>query len=124
VVAVERVASGSEAVENELVGIYADVCRDENGVSGKIDEGDKAGGGISGRASVGDHHGELLRLGCRADGIDGADDGPVGVAAADDRHENHRSQSKPEYRPESLRYGPNVVTVKPRLGVSFCFNSC
>ena len=124
-VAVERVAGVAAAVEDEIVGIDADLGGDENGVAGEVDEGDQAWGGVGSCAGGGDRHGELLRLGGGADGIDGADDGAVGVAAADDGCQSGGCQSEPEWGPEGLRAsGPNGAPVWPRLGVCFCFDSC
>src|SRR5712672_2511659 len=106
-VAVEGVAGVAAAVEDQIVGIYSDLGRDENGIAGEVDEGDQAWGGMGSRAGGGDGHGELLRLCGGADRVDGADDGAVGVAAADDGCHSGCCQSEPEWRPEGLRYGPN-----------------
>jgi hypothetical protein len=43
----------------------------------------------------------------RTDGIDGADDGAVGIAATEDGRHDGTCQSEPEWRPEGLRCGPN-----------------
>ena len=64
------------------------------------------------------------RLGGGADRIDGADDGAVGVAAADERCHHGGCHSEPERGPEGLGYGPNGTPGWPRLGVCFCFDSC
>jgi len=124
VVAVERIARSSAAVEHQIVGVNADLGGDENCVSGEVDEGDQAGRGVGGRAGGGDRHGKLLRLRCGADGVDRTDDGAVGVAATGDRYQNGCCQSEPGCRLEGLRYGLNGAPIGPRLGVSFCFNSC
>jgi hypothetical protein len=87
-VAIERIASVAAAVQDEIVGVYADLGRDENSISGEVDEGDEAGSGIGSCACGGDRNGELLRLRCGADRVDGADDRAVGVAAAGDRYED------------------------------------
>jgi hypothetical protein len=65
-----------------------------------------------------------LRLRRGADRVDGADDGAVGVAAADGGCHNGCRQSEPEWEPEGLRYGPNGAPAWPRLGICFCFDSC
>ena len=83
-VAIERISRVTPAIENQIVGVYANIDSDEDSVAGEVDEGDQTGSGVCGGAGGGDHHGELLRL-CRgADGVDGTDDGAVSVAAADD----------------------------------------
>ena len=130
-VTVEGEAGVSAAVEDQIVGIYADLGGDENGVAGEVDEGDEAWRGVGSGAGGGDCDGKLLRLRCGANGIDGADDGAVGVAAADDGCRSGGCQSEPEWgpeglcwRPEGLRQGPNGAPVWPRLGVCFCFDSC
>ena len=87
-VAVERVAGVAAAVEDQVVGVDADLCGDENGVAGEVDEGDQTRGGVGDCAGGGDDYGELLRLSCWADWIDGAYDGAVGVAAADEGCQN------------------------------------
>ena len=124
VVAVERIAGVAAAVEYEVVGVHADVGGDQDGVAREVDEGDQTGGRFGRGTGGGDRHGELLRLGCWSDGVDGADDGAVGVAAAGDRDESGGCQSEFEWGPEGLRQRPNGAPMWPRLGVCFCFNSC
>jgi hypothetical protein len=123
-VAVKRVSSGTATVEDEVVGVYPDVDGDENGVSGEVDEGGQARGWVGGRASGGDRHGKLLRLRGGADRVNGADDGAIGVAAADGGCQGGCCQSEPEWRPEGLGQVPNGAPVWPRLGVCLCFDSC
>ena len=48
-VAVEGVAGVAAAVEDQIVGIYADLGGDENRVAGEVDEGDQAWSGIEER---------------------------------------------------------------------------
>jgi len=82
-VAVERKASGAAAVEDKVVGVYANWIGDEHGVTEHVDESDQTRSGVSGRAGRGDRHSKLLRLYGGADRIDGTDDRAVGVAATD-----------------------------------------
>src|SRR5258708_6341155 len=130
-VAVKRVSSGTATVEDEVVGVYPDVESDESGGGGEVDEGGQARGWVGGRAGGGDGHGKLLRLRGGADRVNGADDGAVGVAAADSGCQGGGCQSEPEWRPEGLRWRPeglgqvpNGALVWLRLGVCFCFDSC
>ena len=45
-VAVERVAGSTAAIENEVVGVHADVGGDEDGIAGEVDEGDQTRSGM------------------------------------------------------------------------------
>lgn len=87
-VAVERVAGVAAAVEDQVVGVDADLCGDENGVAGEVDKGDQTRGGIGDCAGGGDNYGELLWLSCWADRIDRAYDGTVRVATANEGCQN------------------------------------
>ena len=65
-------------------------------------------------------NGKLLRLRCGTNWIDGADDGPVAITAADDERYSGCCQSEPERGPEglgsipeNLRQRPNAARVWP-----------
>ena len=87
-VTVERIANGAAGVEDEVVGVYADWVGDKHSVAEDVDEGDQARSGVGPRAGSGDRDGKFRRLRCGADRVDGADDRPVGVAAAGDGDES------------------------------------
>lgn len=87
-VAVEREAGVAAAVEDQVVGVNADLSGDENCVAGEVDKGDETRGGVGDSARGGDDYGELLWLSSGADWIDGAYDWAVGVAAADEGCQN------------------------------------
>ena len=94
VVAVERVAGGAAAVEDEVVGVHADLGGNEDGVAGEVDEGDQTRGGIGRSPGSGDDYGKLLWLGGRSNRIDGADDRAVGVAATGDGNQSRGCQGE------------------------------
>src|SRR5207247_9216024 len=79
-VAIERITGVAGAVESEIIGSDAKVCGDEDRVSGEVDDGDEA---RTGRTGAGDGDGVFGRLRCGADGIEGAHDWTVGIAAAE-----------------------------------------
>jgi hypothetical protein len=151
-IAVEGVAGGrggggGGGVEDEVVGIDADVGGDEDGVSGVVDEGDEAGvvGAVGDRgAGVGDDDGELLRLSGGAYRVDCADDRAVGVFAAGGEDQNQSgegdagegSECGPEFVPRrkprrgrgygsgGLDCGPKQALASPRWCACCCFDSC
>ena len=84
-VAVERVTCVTATVEDQVIGVYADLGRDENGVAREVDKGDQPGGGVGNCAGSRDRYGKLLWLRGGADRIDSADDGAVVVAATGDQ---------------------------------------
>lgn len=93
VVAVKRVTGVAAAVEDQVVGVDADLRSDEYGVAREVDEIDQPGG-VWIRARY--HNCELLWLPGWADRVDGADDGAIGVAATEERCHDCGWQGEPE----------------------------
>jgi len=110
-VAVEGVTGVAASVEDQVIGVYADLGRDENAVAREVDKGDQPRSGVGNCAGGRDRYGKLLRLCCGSDRINSTDDGPVALAAADDECHSGCCQSEPEWGPEGLGYGPNGAPV-------------